>query len=1122
MFTNVRKIQPLRIQKSTSSNLSSPTKMNGGSLSRPLGEISPMERRRNSPSYNQATKVSSSYPFVYIGAEFRRKAAYGENSSPFDSSPVASNSPRLYWQNRDPASPNRLSSPSRMNAENRNPYEGRGYSPAPSPAKRSSIENLKRASRVKNSNIFALEHKQEYDPASAPVIERPLASGRPLNASSQNSSAPGIKTFDSLRLNHLKEKPSVPQYHLPRSPIKVNEVIEPQKSPVREQSSPTKSSLSKNSRYTLAQAYEPTSAIWSDEDDSVLDRELPAGKSLHRHAKSVTFDVAPPQINEYEQRTPDPSSVASGSREGSYDSGDNDEDESFDRGDSVDPDDSFDASLEDTEKTPVVLPEDWRFMSPEVANTELATKLDDPFHGPQSSPAPTANPVSAVEARLSPTRTDSVNSNGERRPLPPLPPLGAPIFPRPRSDSNNSLTATAIRVSSTQRVLPSLPRPASLSKSDILGMGAHSMPLEDRLRLMMIQDQEKAKNPLDEQRERRLRRNGANREQSTDLDQSSDSPGFKIHEDKPDDDELGTLADIKLPPRISRESILKKVRSLQFHDTNNENVFDGNTPSPGRDLDDIDPDTPLPSLEGPSMVAEEDEVVIKQEEDLESEIDVYAIPEMYRQGIHVESHETHMEQTSQVERASESLPDDDGESHYSRDSVEHNLPNYHFAGLNHTTESEGPPTPRAVEPQQQTKDSIKENHRLSLGQFASMLNDDDFGTSMSGFMTPSPPLDDEPVKVQAQTSQTSVKDFVSEPFQRPITPEEQLMPPKFPSGGYESEEEPRTPDSVIRHPIGEQKVPDSPGILEPAATIKAPGGKLKTRPSITPADAESMAETRRQVSAQLPPQEPRIEDTEQEPSPTLMKDGAQWASTNADMAETEKPGKRKSSLVPLDLSVDEFDEGLSFGLDREFDRVVEAQKVAFALPISPSFVSFASATAEHIPGEGFKPFTEHHANLYNNPKKGYLMRQNTKMVVATSTTISLEPSIEAPKFEPPAARGTRSAGNSPRKPSNTPTWTTEPWNGKIRRKSIRQSAGTSGKRPANGPVPPMPGMPSNVTAGLDSVDEDQAEPMLEEIEDGSERGRLFVKVVGVKDLDLPLPKGKPSPFSRKGLNTKVS
>jgi hypothetical protein len=50
----------------------------------------------------------------------------------------------------------------------------------------------------------------------------------------------------------------------------------------------------------------------------------------------------------------------------------------------------------------------------------------------------------------------------------------------------------------------------------------------------------------------------------------------------------------------------------------------------------------------------------------------------------------------------------------------------------------------------------------------------------------------------------------------------------------------------------------------------------------------------------------------------------------------------------------------------------------------------------------------------------------------------------------------------------------------------------------------MPGQDSNVT-GLGIVTEEAsvAEPVPEE---GAERGRLFVKVIGVKDLDLPLPK----------------
>ncbi|KAL8637626.1 MAG: hypothetical protein Q9226_009101, partial [Calogaya cf. arnoldii] len=139
------------------------------------------------------------------------------------------------------------------------------------------------------------------------------------------------------------------------------------------------------------------------------------------------------------------------------------------------------------------------------------------------------------------------------------------------------------------------------------------------------------------------------------------------------------------------------------------------------------------------------------------------------------------------------------------------------------------------------------------------------------------------------------------------------------------------------------------------------------------------------------------------------------------------------------------------------------------------------------------------------------MRQNTKVVVASST--SHESASDTTNGQDLAVRGTRSAGSSPRKPSQTKTWTTEPWNGKVRRKSIRQSGGGATQKVlTSGPVPPLPGQESNVTSGLQSVDEDES-MVPEEIEDGAERGRLFVKVLRVKDLELPLPRGERSYFA---------
>jgi hypothetical protein len=49
-------VHPLRIQKGTPST--SPIKT-GSSIPRPLSELAPTEKRRNSPSFNQVTKVNS-------------------------------------------------------------------------------------------------------------------------------------------------------------------------------------------------------------------------------------------------------------------------------------------------------------------------------------------------------------------------------------------------------------------------------------------------------------------------------------------------------------------------------------------------------------------------------------------------------------------------------------------------------------------------------------------------------------------------------------------------------------------------------------------------------------------------------------------------------------------------------------------------------------------------------------------------------------------------------------------------------------------------------------------------------------------------------------------------------
>ena len=138
------------------------------------------------------------------------------------------------------------------------------------------------------------------------------------------------------------------------------------------------------------------------------------------------------------------------------------------------------------------------------------------------------------------------------------------------------------------------------------------------------------------------------------------------------------------------------------------------------------------------------------------------------------------------------------------------------------------------------------------------------------------------------------------------------------------------------------------------------------------------------------------------------------------------------------------------------------------------------------------------------------MRQNTKVVIARNEEEPALPSDQS--TEDP--RGTRSAGSSPRKASQQ-TWTKEPWNPQTRRPSVKMAGGIPKKKPVPGAVPPLPGQQSNVQEAQAPLEEN--EPSAQDYEDGEERGRLFVKVVGIKYMDMPLPRGECPSVDRRGL-----
>jgi hypothetical protein len=903
--------------------------------------------------------------------------------------------------------------------------------------------------------MFAREQKHEYDPTAVQSLERPLAAGRPLSTAVQGNA------FAGNGLNGLRESSTSPskghrrsesQTRIPilspskTSPAKLptqSSFASPSKehtSPPEGRMSPTKSSLVHNGRFNSPK-YNPDSSVMSDDDEYKHQTLRP----LRRHAKSVTFDTAPPQITEFEMVTPDPSAT-SGSREGSYES-DEEEEMSFDQ------DDSFDASLEDTEKTPVVLPEDWRHMSPDAANTSLTDLYDDVFDGRDNSPMPTARPNGAVNG----FRHGSTNSDGDTRPLPPLP--GMQMHDR-RRDSSIGLSAAAERASDARRSLPQLPQAPGISKSDLLNMRESSMSLEDRLRLMNFDDERDVSTPTQESHDKTV-------EQRVEV---------KV-EEVDDVTEVETviesteIADEQIPiaPRISRESILRRVKSRNF-DEEESYAYDLES-SPERsygDLADLDPDVPIPSRECSSNFDEHpqhDAHVAESEAD--SVIDAYSFAEMTE----VDGTELSVLEEEDYERESSVVRHPMPHRQYEDDDASEYSPEPEEQPTSHSTvDSSGPPTPTAL-PSSPVAAEKKVPQEEMFSSFEGEKMDLSLDPLKTSIAPPEGPLDNAP-KMDA------MRDFL----RRPATPEstEELDP---------ESDEPGTPESVIRHPvvISPPEEESSPEVPQREATIRGAGGKLKTRPSLIP-DEVDLATARRQVSGEHPPPVPVRSPKRQ----SLTFELGHVDDEDSQMSFLNKENR----MLDLDLGDDSND--LSFGLDKEFNHIIEAQKVNNLFPL-PSFARFSTSNlaqpASHADISGDRiVYNYSPANGYVREQKGYLMRENKKVVVASSRQFSDEKVPEG-----------MAAPASPRKTSaeRKPAWTKEPWNGKPRRKSIRT---TSGRRvpTSNGPAPPLPGQESAVTAGLDSV----AEQGDDDFEDGEERGRVFVKVVGVKDLDLPLPKSK--------------
>lgn len=962
--------------------------------------------------------------------------------------------------------------------------------------------------------MFAREQKLEYDPTRIPAIERPLAKVQG-------------NAFAGFRAGHARSQsqpdaqassPATPS----KSPQSPSNAIEqsPSRSPNRDQNSPIKSSLSSHRFKSSCDSQPSELSLASSFDER---RDLPHGKSLHRHAKSVTFDAAPPQINEYEMATPDLSSVGTNSREGSFDSEEDDDDFDDDYGPFPGSagdlqDDSFDASLEDTAKTPVVGPDDWR---------------QDREHRFSNSPMPESTPVHPTGARPQHGRTDSSTSSGEHRPLPPLP--GTPTNrAHSHSLSSNGTSTTVDRLLGSPRTLPS-PPPASVSKSELQNIGNGKMSLEERLKLMMLSDETSPKSDhsnksfAEQQRERRMRRaaprdkvGSPSSEHEDSLVESTIEP--TIEADEPDeandeanddvkdeghdeddeadeaDDTMGDISGLDMDyelPSISRQSILNRVNGNKDLDRDSEYRFT----SPPRDSSPprptiYDPDVPIASIED-SIMDDDDDFSDQLEDSVIINRDAAGDNGFYAQ----------YEDDDDDDDESLRHGADDDESHYSD---EEEVPQSTKA------EEDIPPTPRASSP---AKDAVT-NFSATLPRVSgSSVKENEFTRSLQSHMLPRPKevdavthteghrMSDVSAYLQDSDSQHDSDDSAASDSP---SPERSLPKHDYDGSGWgdpEDEDQPGTPDSVIHHPVSDddegssfEEPLESPAVPEQIATIKASGSKLKTRQSATPSDLATMREARRQVSREIAPIVPPIPDKHRNRlSRDLANDDSENPSTGDDFLERHPSFKKRSLTLDLDL-------GLS--LDQDFERVIEAQKVAFQ-QISTAQQFLAASGSPTRQASGSKPIvanddisdgkfareTKLNANVTARKQRGYLMRQNTKVVTASDRPTLGEKTAED------IFGGTRSAGNSPIKQHRPQSWTVEPWNGKARR-SLRKRHAPG----MSGPVPPLPGQESNTTAARASLPEEEGAELA--TDECGERGRLFVKVMGVKDLDLPLPKSK--------------
>lgn len=823
-------------------------------------------------------------------------------SSPFPSpfGIARTSSPRAFWEGKS--------------QENNRP---RGDSVG----RRSSLEKLKRASRVQN-NTKIFQKPDDTAPPPRPMSYHGAGLSSPYNS-------PQVPRNSKIPLPMPKKlDPFVRPETPPKQATKLTSILTSPGTPRM----PGKPSLISSYR---TNNYEGEGGSYSE-----IEGYEQVNRSSTRRPKSVTFDKEPPDVLEYEMVTPDPS--VEGSPAMHYDSDEDEEDE------------------DELEHTPVIEPDQWERISPESV---VPASFEDTF---RSTPSPNARPLPPIPGVFNSRRESGSPSSS--RPLPSIPVTRADLENLEKVPLEERVRLM-MQEDAAGHEQPSRRR-STESNQPIREQGGEE---EEEAGLGIMMDDISPSNRETEGKHD-IRRESVSPSQledgdTSDSDETSPNSNRGLEIESGSSSHYESAPEYEPPPRLSRESIRRQVEARREHSFDSQQIIQE---------DSSENDTYLFGQENSTM--HESKIEIKQEHSDDESIDVYAIPDMYNFPERPASRfNTRSPDLSEVTGSEASrYDDDDNESRYSEFGEDENA----AETTPIPPREEFTPTPTKFQPSialekgelvagQQTKEEVlqegtnvgiaPDDPRMSLPEFSSIFGAE--GLGLTAYMTPSPPLlpveapKPEPLELTPSSELAPSSSIVREFFTQQLEPEEQTE-----STSDELITDDEDTGSVIRHKIYHSDIEEdededfdsseelddgelsdtgtiqaarSPSpVAESIATIRVPSGMLKTRASATPADMAAMAAARRQASGEIriPPPVPRIPKVyHSEGEPSLSSDDEddipEEDITSADEGSERKlPEKKRKPIGLPALGEFKFDLKLD-DLTEEFDRVIETQKV---------------------------------------------------------------------------------------------------------------------------------------------------------------------------------------------------